>query len=108
MEAKWERQECPDTTGLPCTDSCQQFTYRHDSGEGWAGVYWQSPSGNWGSEPGIAVAPGASAVRFVAWSSEADQVIDFLVGYSGQETFANAVTVTLTSTPTEYVLPWGP
>jgi hypothetical protein len=48
-------------------------------GMGWQGVFYQFPAGNWGTSPGRAIAPDASAVTFSARASRA-VAVKFQVG----------------------------
>ena len=43
--------------------NCYRFVYRPGE-EKWAGVYWQHPANNWGSQPGRSVATSFERVRF--------------------------------------------
>jgi len=41
-------------TGTGPTDTCMKITYKGliDEGQGWAGIYWQTPANNWGDKKG--------------------------------------------------------
>ena len=88
---------------LSCDEVCTQFTYS-SSGGGWAGIYWQYPANNWGAEPGLEIAPGATRVRFVAWSETPGAVVSFKVGLSGVDPVDLVEHIALTDVPTEYVI----
>lgn len=45
----------------------------------WAGLYWQSPAGNWGAEPGRSV-EGATKIAFWAAGGNGSEVIEFKAG----------------------------
>ncbi len=45
----------------------------------WTGLYWQSPGGNWGSQPGRAVI-GATRVVFWASGQNGSEVVEFKAG----------------------------
>lgn len=45
----------------------------------WAGLYWQSPAGNWGSQPGRSVV-GATKVVFWAAGQNGSEVVEFKAG----------------------------
>lgn len=45
----------------------------------WAGLYWQSPGGNWGSKPGRSVV-GATKVVFWAAGQNGSEVVEFKAG----------------------------
>jgi hypothetical protein len=47
--------------------------------DGWAGVYWQYPNGNWGTHPGMSLA-GASAISFLARGENGGEVVEFKSG----------------------------
>jgi hypothetical protein len=47
--------------------------------EGWAGVYWQCPDGNWGDRPGMAMI-GASGIAFLARGEQGGEVVEFKSG----------------------------
>lgn len=73
------------------------------------GAFWQAPAGppNWGEYPGIKIAAGATAVKFMAWSDTEGQVIEFSAGKIAglcSDTVSAAAMVTLTTTPTEYTV----
>ena len=56
------------------------FTYARRS-QGWAGVAWHAPSGNWdGSEPGVRIPTGAVAVEFLAWGEDGGERVSFYAG----------------------------
>jgi hypothetical protein len=62
---------------------CHVFTYRYQHAAdsyGWAGVTWQSPANNWGTQPGPVIAEGAKRVAFSARSAGAAVAVHFLVG----------------------------
>ena len=63
-----------------CSDRCHAFTYARRS-QGWAGVAWHAPSGNWdGSEPGVRIPTGAVAVEFLAWGEDGGERVSFYAG----------------------------
>ncbi len=47
--------------------------------EGWAGVYWQYPDGNWGEQPGISLV-GAGEITFLARGANGGEVVEFKSG----------------------------
>ena len=93
---------------VACTDSCQRFTFTIGS-EGWGGMYWQYPANNWGSMEGLPVEPGATTVRFTAWTDYPGQDVTFVIGLDGVDPLHTTELITLTGEPTEYtlVLPAG-
>jgi hypothetical protein len=82
---------------------CHRFTWRPGAA-GWAGVFWQFPEGNWGSSPGLAVAPGAGAVELYAWGARGGERVTFVAGMSDVDGFHSEVLVTLTATPTRVLI----
>ncbi len=83
-----------------------------DSGNYWGGVYWQSPSDNWGGKPGKKVAQGANRVTFYAAGAVGGEKLQIKIGginVSGndptlthRDTFAIGQEITLTTTWTKY------
>ena len=83
---------------------CHAFTYTPGS-VGWAGVFWQYPADNWGTELGRPVPAGAKSVSFYAWSDAGGEVIQFGAGLQDHDAFAIVnPAVTLKSTPTRYTI----
>ena len=88
---------------------CHKITYTK-GGQGWAGVFWQYPEGNWGktSTPGFLVPDGAKAVTFYAWSEKGGETVDFFVGYGpdSQDGFDKKLNpaAVLTKDPVKYTL----
>jgi exo-beta-1,3-glucanase (GH17 family) len=64
--------------------TCMQVTYRGavSGGIGWAGVYWQSPVGNWGTVPGPTGYDLRRATRLTFWlrGTTGAERVQFLVG----------------------------
>ncbi len=82
---------------------CHRFV--HTQGEaGWAGVWWQSPGGNWGEMPGHPVPAGATRLQFAAWGAAGGETITFAVGYGPADGFGVEQTVALTDSPTIYTI----
>ncbi|MEM9458350.1 MAG: hypothetical protein AAGF11_29505 [Myxococcota bacterium] len=96
--------------------SCYRFEYSPlDDGMGWGGVYWQSPPGNWGTEPGRPIAPGAAQTSFWAWSEPAGVPMSVFVGgmmgtdQNGEphpftDTFRADLDIMLNAEPTSYAI----
>lgn len=81
----------------------------------WAGVYWQYPSDNWGTEPGLTISPGAKQVSFYAKGMAGGEQVTFksgglndplsaMAGSYGDSFAVAAPTVTLTTTWTQYTI----
>ncbi len=88
-------------TGL---GACHRFTWT-PGGEGWAGVFWQYPEGNWGDRDGFAVPAGATSVSFYAWGTEGGEVVSFMAGMNAADGFEVPLRdVALTTTPTQYTI----
>lgn len=47
--------------------------------EGWAGLYWQYPDGNWGEQPGLSLI-GARQISFLARGTAGGEVVEFKAG----------------------------
>jgi len=107
---------CPDRAPNPVGTggSCYVISWA-STGPAWAGVYWQYPSNNWGTEPGLAIAPGAKKVTFYAKGSVGGESVTFKtggindplvssVGTYGDTFQAAAPTATLTTTWTQYTI----
>jgi len=62
--------------------SCHSVTYAPpgSGGNGWAGVYWQYPSNNWGTKAGYAIPAGAKKVTFKARGAVGGEKVTFLAG----------------------------
>jgi hypothetical protein len=62
--------------------NCHAVSYAPPAagGMGWAGVYWQYPSNNWGTKPGYAIPPGAKKVTFQAMGKKGGEKVTFLAG----------------------------
>jgi hypothetical protein len=83
---------------------------------GWAGVAWQYPANNWGTQPGYAIPPGATSVSFSARGAAGGEAVTFWVGGTGVGTGANPdapctdplsaqVRVSLTTKWTKHTIP---
>jgi len=57
---------------------CTRFSWEPRTST-WAGLYWQSPAGNWGVQPGRSVV-GATKVTFWAAGENGHEVVEFKVG----------------------------
>ena len=98
-----DTQECPVRAGSG-RGLCHAFTYTPGS-VGWAGVFWQYPADNGGTELGRPVPAGAKSVSFYAWSDAGGEVIQFGAGLQDHDAFAIVnPAVTLKSTPTRYTI----
>ncbi len=87
---------------------CWSWTYSPGGLTVWAGVDWQYPLNNWGTQPGLAGPPGATAVTFYAWGLTGTEIVTFNVGYGASSTdvFGGSLpNQQLTRTPTLYTIP---
>jgi hypothetical protein len=98
-----ETQSCPVRAGQG-RGNCHAFTYTPGS-VGWAGVFWQYPANNWGTDLGRPVPAHAKSVSFYAWSDTGGEALTFGAGLKDFDAFnLTRPDVTLTSTPTRYTL----
>ncbi len=72
---------CPDRAPS-AGGSCYVITWK-STGPSWAGVYWQYPANNWGSEPGLPIAAGAKQVTFYAKGAVGGESVSFGAGGLG-------------------------
>jgi len=81
----------------------------------WAGVYWQYPTNNWGTEPGLSVTAGAKQVSFYARGKVGGEIVTFksgglndpvsaTAGSYGDSFNVSGPAITLTTTWTQYTL----
>ncbi len=63
--------------------TCLRIDYRE--GEGWAGIVWQSPAGDWGDRPGGWDLGGAKQLVFWARGSKGGEVVSFEFGLLGAD-----------------------
>jgi hypothetical protein len=74
---------------------CYRIEYTPtENGEGWAGIYWQAPMGNWGDEPGRIIEGTPREISFSAASGDGEQIVSFFAGglgsaYSAGEDFTH-------------------
>jgi hypothetical protein len=57
---------------------CIRFSWEPRASS-WAGLYWQSPAGNWGQQPGKSVV-GATRVTFWAAGETGSEIVEFKAG----------------------------
>jgi hypothetical protein len=83
---------CPSRSSVSALGDCHAFTYSlaPDAGEGlgWAGVVWQYPVNNWGSQAGYDIPAGARTVSFYARGDTGTEILDFSAGGAGSATTA--------------------
>ena len=101
-------QRAPVTTDAGVDQSkvkCWAFSYTPpDAATTWAGVDWQFPNGNWGTQTGLGVPAGAKKLSFYAWGATGTEVVTFNVGYgaTSPDVFGGSLKQALTTTPTQY------
>ncbi len=62
---------------------CHEFVWEPAGNEGFAGIWWQNPDGNWGDQPGLPFPAGATRVVFEAWGAVGGERVNFGAGYTG-------------------------
>lgn len=79
--------------------------------QGWAGIYWQEPDGNWGTQPEAGYnLDNASALRFAAKGATGGEQVTFLMGGitgphpDSQQPALSTDIITLTSQWTTYTI----
>lgn len=69
----------PEETGQPhAGKTCIKFEYREK--DGWGGIVWQSPAGDWGDRPGGWDLTGAKRLVFWARGANGDEEVSFQFG----------------------------
>jgi hypothetical protein len=88
---------------------CHTITYTPPTtgGMGWAGVYWQYPSNNWGTKAGFPMPPGATKVTFQAKGAKGGEIVKFLAGgiINAGSPYTDSVKATVSATLTTS---WAP
>ncbi|MFP2907656.1 hypothetical protein ACLESD_21920 [Pyxidicoccus sp. 3LFB2] len=100
--------ECAATRPGTAKGNCHKFTWTPGM-VGWAGVWWQYPDGNWGTNANVAgfeVPAGATSLSFYAWGGTGGEVVTFLVGMSAAVDGFNLELkdVALTAEPKQYTI----
>jgi hypothetical protein len=84
--------------------SCLGFTFSGATAAmGWAGIAFQNANGNWGGQPGLCIAAGATKITFWAKGAVGGEQI----GFSGPGTPMGAGERTLTTEWVQYEVPIG-
>jgi hypothetical protein len=94
---------------------CYVVAWDTTTNAAWAGVYWQYPANNWGTEPGLSIAAGATQVSFYAQGAAGGEVLTFksggindplvaATGSYGDNYEVSSPSVTLTTTWTQYTI----
>jgi exo-beta-1,3-glucanase (GH17 family) len=60
--------------------TCIRLSYDPEGMQGWAGIYWQAPEGNWGDQPGGYDLESANTLSFWARGARGSEVVEFGVG----------------------------
>ena len=81
--------------------------FSYSGTNGWAGVYWQQPEGNWGANPGLNLS-GATSLQFYARGQNGGEKVTIggggIVGSPNSDSFKVFGTYTLNSVWTGYSL----
>ncbi len=73
----------------------------------WGGVFWQYPANNWGTQPGLQVAPGAMQVHFKARGDKGGETVGFFAGIKPKNAPApNADGFEITNTDKKLTTDW--
>jgi hypothetical protein len=82
---------------------------------GWAGVAWQYPGDNWGTQAGYAIPPGATSVAFSARGAAGGEVVQFWIGGTNSggananapctDPLSDQITVSLSTKWAQYKIP---
>jgi hypothetical protein len=73
----------------------------------WGGVFWQYPANNWGTQPGLKVASGATQVHFKARGEKGGETVGFFAGISPKNAPApNADGFEITNTDKKLTTEW--
>jgi hypothetical protein len=98
-----DEADCPMRGADGAVGNCHHFTFAGGD-PGWGGVWWQSPEGNWGDDPGFPMPEGATRIHFVAWGAAGGEQVNFVAGYGSDGFSVETGTVTLAAEPTTYTL----
>ncbi|MCA9514386.1 MAG: hypothetical protein KC635_05545, partial [Myxococcales bacterium] len=93
---------CPERAGDARGD-CHSAVYT-PGGAGWGGVFWQFPEDNWGDLPGLPIDPGATKITLWAWGAVGGEKVRFIAGYASDGFERTTSVITLSTTPTAYVV----
>ena len=71
--------------GIACGNSSLRINYsaKGSQGNGWAGIYWQDPKGNWGDKEGGYNLSGATNLSFWARGENGGEKSEFMIGGLG-------------------------
>lgn len=64
-------------------ETCIRVDYKDP--QGWAGVVWQSPAGDWGDKPGGWNLSGAERLSFWARGARGGEIVKFEFGLLGKD-----------------------
>jgi hypothetical protein len=101
LNAQW-------TTNCQVGPSCMKFQYKPENLPGepvWAGVYWQSPPGNWGDQPGKKI-EGASKLVFWARGENGGELVSFKVGGTRGKKYEDSLEVAMDPSPVQLTSHW--
>ncbi|MBS2024963.1 MAG: hypothetical protein JST92_21400 [Deltaproteobacteria bacterium] len=87
---------------------CHLFTWTPITpATSFAGVYWQYPANNWGTDatPGRTMPQGAKSISFWAWGKSGGEQLQFFAGLQPNDGFkVQTNTILLNTTPTQYTI----
>ena len=99
-------ENCDGAAGTDPSSVCRRITVT-PNGLTFAGFFFQYPANNWGAQPGLLVAPGASQITFRAWGATGSESVKFGAGIDNAEMYSDGwnieiIPAPLPTVPTEY------
>ena len=89
-----------------CSGRGFEFQFSGPPSALWTGVAWQYPDNNWGAEPGLEIAAGATSIDFLAWTDTPGTKIDVFCGTEGSDGFQVSLDdLELPLEPTQFSIP---
>jgi hypothetical protein len=106
-----DSQTCNGDRSPPALGICYTVDYTPVAmGAGWAGIYWQYPSNNWGGMPGLDIPAGAKQVSVWAKGGAGGEVLTLVAGgiqsagMTYQDSFKADTMATLTTSWAQYTI----
>lgn len=75
---------CPGVMDTDPQSACRRITFT-PNGSTFGGFYFQNPPDNWGQQPGLSIAPGATRITFRAWGETGSELAAFGAGLDNDE-----------------------
>jgi hypothetical protein len=97
LNSQWTTNCYPDPT-------CMKFQYIPGDSS-WAGVYWQSPTNNWGDQPGRRIV-GAKKLIFWARGEAGGELVSFKVGGIQGKKYQDSLEVAMDPSPVKLTTQW--